>query len=402
MARKRKILPFLLLSGLLLLTGCASGSTSGNPTGTAAGTTVEDTSADVSAVGSEETKPGGADISETDASETDTSGNNTTAPETEAPTDATSGLPETDPPATDPPATEPPATQPPETEPPTPAVKTRRVILLSGQSNAVGHSLERFLPDKAGKISDQRYQEMKKGYSNIKMIYSNNPFQSVAEGLRQPDSVSEFIPVTFGYGVKPASGTTFGPEVGLAEALNKTFPGEEFYIIKCATGGSNLRNQWNPANSGQAKNLYDEMLSFTDAALKKLTADGSRAEIVAFLWMQGEGDSGYIPGSEYIKIFDALIGGFEKKFDSYLPAKGMAVVQAGISSQWSGYTRMNDAKKEWAEKEDRRYYVDTLDLSRNLDIHDSGQADLSHYDAAAEIVLGNRFAECVIERLNKK
>lgn len=259
--------------------------------------------------------------------------------------------------------------------------KVYRVILLAGQSNAVGHSVTSYLPDKAGLISPERTKEISKGYRNIRIMYSINPYQSNARSNKL------YASVNFGEGL---SSYHFGPEVGMAEYLNNTYPGEEFYIIKCATGATSLMTVWNPENSGQEKNLYDEMTAFTEQALSKLTEEGGRAEIVAFCWMQGEADSGKVSSAEYNRVFDILINSFSEKFKDFLSPEGMAVIQAGITKKWSGYFRINAAKEQWAKEGENRYYFSTMDLTYNLD-----NTDYSHYDAAAMILLGNRFGECV-------
>ncbi len=350
-AGKAKIFPFLLLSGLLLLTGCASGSTSGTSTGNPAGTSAENPV------------------------------QGTETPSTEDPGSAPTGSGEAESGPSD-----------------LPAEKPRRVILLAGQSNSVGHSLERFLPDKEGIVPAGRYRKMKNGYPNIKIFYSNNPYDKRFTA----EKTEKFLPVTFGYGVKPFSGTTFGPEVGMAEALNEAFPGEEFYIIKCATGGAALYDRWNPGNA-TSESLYKELLSTTEDALGKLTADGGRAEIVAFLWMQGETDCRDFRGKysadfrEYIELFDRLVKGVEEKFGNYLPTDGLAVIQAGISTYWKDYSQLNAAKEKYVAERANTYYFSTDDLTYNKD-----NTDYSHYDAASEILLGNRFGECIVKRMEKE
>ncbi len=297
----------------------------------------------------------------------------------------------TSPEATEPEATEPEATEPEatETDPEEENVKTKRVIVISGQSNAVGHSAQKYLPDRAGKISAERVNEMKKGYENIKIYYSNNPFQTY------PTANTGFAPVTFGCGVKNSSAVTFGPEVGLAEYLNKTYPGEEFYIVKAASGATALFETWNP-NYKEKDSLYAQMLTFVEDALGKLKEEGTKTEIIAFCWMQGESDvsrggdfyksdPGY---QKYKDLFGQLVDGFAEKFRDYLPKNGLAVIEPGISTYWNGGNRMNSAKEEFAAERENTYYFSTSDLTWNLD-----NTDYAHFDAAGMVTLGNRFGE---------
>ena len=266
----------------------------------------------------------------------------------------------------------------------------KRVIVLAGQSNAVGHSHMKFLPDAAGKISPERMEKLKKGYANIQILYNNNNFLSTKSGNRR------FAPVNFGCGVN-VSDVTFGPEVGIAEYLDENYPGEEFYIIKCATGGTTLFKDWNPTLKEEKNNLYAWLLTFTEEALGQLTADGSEAEIISFCWMQGETDS-YAGQdfykdstfSEYNDLFGKLVDGFSEKFSAYLPEGGLAVIQGGISSYWSKASRLNAAKQLFAKERENTYFFSTYDLTYDVD-----NTDYYHFDAAAMILLGNRFGEYV-------
>ena len=274
-------------------------------------------------------------------------------------------------------------------------MKTKRVILLAGQSNAVGHTLAKFLPDSAGKISPARVEEMKKGYPNIRMMFSTNPFQSA------PWENTQFEPVTFGLGLKSAN-VTFGPEVGMAEYLNKAFPGEEFYIIKCASSGASLYGDWNPNMVSKHTNLCRQMTEFVKTALAELEKDGSRAEIVAFCWMQGESDSDWREPfyndpklSGYEGLFRKLVEKLEAEFSDFLPEKGLAVIQAGISTYWKKATEINAAKKAFTEKRENSYFFQTYDLTWNLENNDN-----AHYDSAAMVTLGNRFGEYIEKALS--
>ncbi len=274
-------------------------------------------------------------------------------------------------------------------------MNTKRVIMLAGQSNAVGHSLVKYLPDAAGKISPARVEEMKKGYPPIRIIYSNNYFRPDRSGNE------EFVPVTFGFGKKAAE-MTFGPEVGIAEYLNGSRPGEEFYIVKCATGGTTLFENWNPDRAGEAGNLYAQMLSFTGEALGKLTADGSKVEIIAFCWMQGETDSyagvDFYRASaweEYGVLFGKLVDGFSERFGPYLPEGGLPVIQGGVSSYWENGAPLNAVKQSFAKSRRKTYYFDNYDLTYNVDNN-----DVLHFDAAATVLLGNRFGEYITKNLS--
>jgi hypothetical protein len=263
----------------------------------------------------------------------------------------------------------------------------KQVIVLAGQSNAAGYSDAQFLPDSAGHISSARVTAMRAGFDRVPIMYCNNPFDTPHPKTEN----KQFEPTTLGFGF--LEGTHFGPEVGIAEYLSEHYSGETFYIIKCATGGSSLEVDWDPSNTSDTA-LYSHMIRYVQDGIHQLERDGSTVEIVAFCWLQGESDSRV---ASYARLFDSLIKGFEDSFSSYLPPRGMAVIQAGISKFWDNHRAMNIVKKKYAEEHECAYYFDTTDLS-----YDRDNQDYAHYDAASMIIIGNRFAEAIAFHLERR
>ncbi|MBO4554257.1 MAG: hypothetical protein J5713_00610 [Clostridia bacterium] len=265
-----------------------------------------------------------------------------------------------------------------------------KVILLAGQSNAVGYTYDEF--DKTpGAYDETRIAKIYEGFENVKIRFSNNPYIAGSTNAN-----SEFEPVGLNQGVpKPNAETnSIGPEVGIAEYLLTAFPNETFYIIKCATGGSNLSYHWSVENH-DAGSLYAQMVEVATGALGQLEAQGLIPEIVAFCWMQGESDSYVDDGQSYINGFDALIKQFEQDFAKYIPEKGMAVIDAGIKdtpSCWPYYQTINAAKQGYAEESELRFYFDTYDL--NLKGNDP-----AHYDFYGQLALGNRFGNKIAQAI---
>lgn len=261
--------------------------------------------------------------------------------------------------------------------------KVKKVIILAGQSNAVGYTAKGHLYESPELFSAERLTAMSEGYDRIQIVFRNN---SNTNTFRSENS---FKPVTFGYGLYKQ--TCFGPEVGLAEYLSKIYPEEDFYIIKCAAGGSSLHSDWNPLSSPGGR-MYDELLIFTENEIRLLEKDGGHVEIISFCWMQGEADTAY--PSEYGDLFESLIDKFESKFSDNMPENGMAVIQAGISRYWQGYAQINAVKEKYASDYENGYYFSTYDLT-----YDQDNSDYAHYDAASMVILGNRFGEYTVKHL---
>ena len=81
----------------------------------------------------------------------------------------------------------------------------------------------------------------------------------------------------------------FGPEITFGHRINQ-IQSNQVAIIKVAKVGSNIRTDWNPESTGL---LYDHMMSQVSQAMQNLQDQGHDPQITAFLWWQGEGDSGH-------------------------------------------------------------------------------------------------------------
>ncbi|MBQ4255467.1 MAG: hypothetical protein II721_05705, partial [Bacilli bacterium] len=106
------------------------------------------------------------------------------------------------------------------------AGKKARVIILSGQSNCTGCSITSYLKDQ---VSPERFSSYENGYPNIHINLNIDNHRTSSKGeWRKTDLMCGSYE------------EEFGPEVGLADKLASTFPGEEFYILKFSMSGYSL------------------------------------------------------------------------------------------------------------------------------------------------------------------
>ncbi len=265
-----------------------------------------------------------------------------------------------------------------------------KVIIIAGQSNAVGYTYRNFftLHDTYKEsYSDERLAKADEGYPNILIRYSNNPYDPAQDTC----SNDEFEPVKFGMGARNSGyqeewGLPFGPEMGIAEYLTEKYPDDTFYIIKCATSGTNLKNRWNP-DSGD---LPKQMIQFVGEQLAGLKEKGLKPEILTFCWMQGESDAQENYITLYTLTFDKLVKKISTELAEYMPPNGMVVADAGIKAVWPNYEAMNAAKQKYADKSSKRYWFDTVWFFAGRD-----HQDRYHYDCYPMIQLGNAFGECI-------
>ena len=261
---------------------------------------------------------------------------------------------------------------------------TVKVILIGGQSNAVGVSQNSELRKK---VSTEKYQEYLNGYSNVKIMYDN------CSG----NANSTFVNTKLGQAVNAAA---FGPELGLAEYLATNFPEEQFYIIKYAMGGSVLETQWYNAATGAVGELLTGFTSFVNRGLAELEAQGLTPKIIGFVWNQGESDAIWLPqSSRYYANQEGLVNYVRTTFAAYASVKGIGFFDAGIVGNiWNAYKNVNMQKYEFSLTSPINFYIETTDYEIINTLEENN--DVAHYDSLGMIKLGQLYGEEIAKLLN--
>ena len=288
-------------------------------------------------------------------------------------------------------------------------MKIADMIVLAGQSNAVGCSYVDLL---AEHLPPERMQKLNAGFEHIKINYYSHDVRS-----------GGFVGTTFNCSVSDEN--TFGPEVGIAEALDEKYPGREFFIVKLAFGGVTLYNDFISPSGGEkyditsyasqkedaAKALmagevfrpgwcYNELIKLVAESIEALEREGYSPKIRAFCWMQGESDANLEEATvSYAHNYDALYGDFKKRFSGH--ADGCAFVDAGVSTVWERYERMNEIKRSFAEKHEDCLFIDTIAAGLTTLYEPYGQPDIGHYDSVSMLRLGRLFADAVTSRFDQ-
>ncbi len=277
-----------------------------------------------------------------------------------------------------------------------------KIVVLAGQSNAVGVGYTRFLENHFDSDTVKRCTD---GFEDVPINYfshnkKSNGFQKTAVNLSQ------------------AGKETFGPEVSLAEALSGE-KDEKYFIVKCAFGDTALYHDWLSPSSqngynpdarapficGDAAQLgefrkgdkgwcYNELVAITKESIDILENAGYSIEISAFLWMQGESDSlGEQNVDAYIGRYENLLNDFSAEFSQYL---GKCIwVDAGISRIWPFYSQINELKKEFAKAKGYRF-IDTISSGLTTENEPPESPDIYHYDSDSVIKLGKLFANEIL------
>lgn len=253
----------------------------------------------------------------------------------------------------------------------------KKVIILTGQSNATGVSHNECLKEK---ISDEKYQKYLEGFDNIYIKYQadNNTSNS-------------FVNVKLGQG---ADDSMYGPELGIAEKLSSEYPNEEFYIIKCTYSGTTLHDQW--LKDGERYDLYNGLLDFTKNAMSEL---GSEYKIIACCFMQGENDACLNLAKHYYENLNKFVSYLRCDLEDYELDTKLFFIDAGIAQNWAHYKKVNEAKITFAKMSLNNAYIDTIYAGLENNKEPSEKVDHAHYDSLSEILLGNLFADEIIRML---
>ena len=263
------------------------------------------------------------------------------------------------------------------------------VILISGQSNGVGCTWCNQLPSSMGQL---KYEEFQKGYPEIQIAFNNWTKTWPATGgvgyEQQHDSNNKFVDVKLGQG----NGThSFGPEIGIAEELHEEY-GNRLFIIKCACGGSNLKDDW----MKDKKVMYPEFMKFVKAQMESLKEKGYIPTIKALCWMQGEGDSYYGLYQVYQANTRQFVADVRADLREYSGENELAFIDAGInnnSARWQYWKQVNDAKIAFSQESENNFYIDTIGAGMHTNKEPVGNVDADHYDSDSEVLLGHLFAQ---------
>ena len=266
--------------------------------------------------------------------------------------------------------------------------KKASVILLGGQSNASGCSLDSYLKKN---VSSERYAQYENGYDNVYINYLSGANMS-----------NEFVKCATRQGELEGS---FGPELGLAEGLHAEHPDRTFFIIKCAWGGTNLFEQWlSPSSDGKTGELYKKFVAFVTQSIEYLCDKGYDVQIEGMCWMQGESDCFLVESSDgYGENLYNFIEDIREELKDYRAPDGIAFIDAYIAENpayWVYYSGVNWGKSEVATRSPLNVVVDTISAGLDCSKEPEGNPDIPHYDSLSQLKLGNLFAEALIPFLD--
>jgi iduronate 2-sulfatase len=249
------------------------------------------------------------------------------------------------------------------------------VFLVAGQSNGDGRGKASELTGPLAKWAKPQ-DDVLIAYSCSKLrgpVLASDGFQklqpgwSVAPGKNRP--------------TKLPSGT-FGPEVSFGRGMADHLKGKKVALIKFAEGGTSLAKDWNPEVKDR---LYPAFLEFTQKALKELKDKGHTHTVRGMIWHQGESDAN-LTADEYQKHLTAFIA--RVRADLVAPDLPFGVGEVFDNGKRDA---VRAAQKATAEKVKSVFFVS----ADKLKTFDGG----THFDAASQIELGERFTAGMAQAL---
>ena len=259
--------------------------------------------------------------------------------------------------------------------------KTLRVFIFAGQSNMVGtHSrvadIKRFPP----------FAGLDQPQANVLFSYKLG-----RENMATSD----------GWIAMQPTGDYFGPELSFARRVSQKLEAP-IAIIKCASGGTTLGEDWNPDTPGGFK-LYPLALEHVRASLAELDRKQLAYRIEGFMWHQGENDM-------FDKAFKPRYGENLKNFiaswrrDLKLPNLKFYIGELCTKTIWGMDNRENmlairTAQKSVTSADPLTQYIPTSHDAVEI----GGEPGLHyHYGTLGQLEHGVNYADAYLRTIGKE
>ena len=273
------------------------------------------------------------------------------------------------------------------------AEETRDLILVAGQSNAVGFDAraEELPPDARDKqtlfwwrVGDPPPDEFDgtsaRQWTHLQ-FQPRTPPKIGPDGQRPPRQYGNF---------SAGSKGGFGPEIGLVRALVQK-ENRPLAVIKTAFSGTSVAGDWNVELPGTADSCYRAMLEESLAALAAAKTRGVLLRPRAFVWVQGESDA----NPKDAPAYEANLTKMLLRLRADLAAPDL-VLLLGVNTRFGNGKNpfmpgIVEAQKKVAASLPPARYVDTTGAETLPPSH-------THFTGAGTLEIGRRYAEALLER----
>ena len=271
------------------------------------------------------------------------------------------------------------------------AAETRDLILVAGQSNAVGYDAyaEDLSTDpqdaatmfwwRVGDPPPDEFDGTSARQWTTLQFQPRTPAKPAVDGKKLPRQYGNF-------NLKTKGG--FGPEIGMVRTL-KTKESRPLAVIKTAFSGTSVAGDWNVGRPGQADACYRAMIEEAKAAMAAAKDKGVTLRPRAFVWVQGESDANAKDAPAYAANLTAML----KALRTELEAPDL-ILLLGVNTRFGNgknafMPKIIAAQQEVAAALPRARYVDNAGAATLPPSH-------THFTAAGTLEIGRRYAEALL------
>ena len=265
--------------------------------------------------------------------------------------------------------------------------EVRELIIIAGQSNAVGYDT------KASELPESDLDQHVMFWWRVgdppadKHDSSSSDqwetLRSQAKGNAKPLDFKKRQYGNFRY----AEGG-FGPEMGLARELLSQDNHLNLAILKVAFSGTSLEEDWNRASRSK-RHCYRALLDEYHEAKEMAKEQDIDLRLRAFIWIQGESDSGPLKSLNYAKQLEHFVKSIRNDIGSRQLPFYFGVNTHFVQGQNVFISRIVKAQKSVAKNLNNCFYVDTSTASL---------ANAIHFDSKGTLQVGKTFAESLMTK----
>jgi len=277
------------------------------------------------------------------------------------------------------------------------AAETRDLILVAGQSNAVGFDANaEELPAepkdadtmfwwRVGDPPPDEFDGTSARQWTTLQFQPRTPAMPAIDGKKVARQYGNF-------NLKTKGG--FGPEIGMVRTL-ATKESRPLAVIKTAFSGTSVAGDWNVDRPGQADACYRAMIDETKAALAAAQAKGVTLRRRAFVWVQGESDANAKDSPAYAANLTKML----QRLRGDLGAPDL-ILLLGVNTRFGNgknafMPKVIAAQQEVAAALPRARYVDTAGAETLPPSH-------THFTAVGTLEIGRRYAEALLSSESAK
>jgi hypothetical protein len=302
--------------------------------------------------------------------------------------------------------------------------------IIAGQSNAEGYGITEnpingLAPPST--LATIGRSDLNVVHNNIQMFQGANDFNAItaSAGSSLPPrdtwhamTAQEGLAFDWGSGRGNESRRRFGPELAFGYDVQRQL-GSPIALIKYARGSSSIApstaqsgdvwRDFDPSDGGRL-NQYDKLIATIQAAVNSLPT-GQVLKMRGVVWMQGESDATAAAAPSYQANLTELIAALRADIGAIANASGGRLTRSAASwneldvfigtVQNTNIHRQTviDAQNAVAAADPNVFTVNGTTGLSMMTFDDWGDSGV-HYDTAGQVLLGERFADAAISRID--